>query len=187
MDLQSASRSWPARFSSQARRAASASIALADLLHGDAPVNPLAPKKPHFAPKAKNVIFLFMEGGPSQMDLFDPKPELQKWHGKPLPASMTKDLKLAFIKPTAAVLGSPREFKQYGQSGMEFSDYLPHMSHGGGRHLHGAVDVHRRVQPSSGPVVAVHRDRCSSGGRRWARGRCTGSGASRRTCRALRC
>ena len=69
-----------------------------------------------------------MEGGPSQMDLFDPKPELQKWHGKPLPPSMTKDLKLAFIKPTAAVLASPREFKQYGQCGMVFSDYLPHTS-----------------------------------------------------------
>jgi hypothetical protein len=94
-------------------------MALADLLSG-------AERKPHFAPKAKSVIFLFMEGGPSQMDLFDPKPELQKWHGKPLPPSMTKDLKLAFIKPTAAVLGSPREFKQYGQSGITFSDYLPH-------------------------------------------------------------
>jgi hypothetical protein len=105
-------------------------VALADLLNG-APavgVSPLAPKAPHFAPKAKNVIFLFMEGGPSQMDLFDPKPELQKWHGKPLPASMTKDLKLAFIKPTAAVLGSPRVFKPHGQSGMIFSDYLPHTS-----------------------------------------------------------
>ncbi|MGH9630204.1 MAG: DUF1501 domain-containing protein, partial [Bryobacteraceae bacterium] len=76
--------------------------------------------------KAKNVIFLFMEGGPSQMDLFDPKPALQKWHGKSLPPSMTKDLKLAFIKPTAAVLASPREFKPYGQCGMMFSDYLPY-------------------------------------------------------------
>ena len=103
-------------------------IALADLLQGAEAPNPLAPKKPHFAPKAKNVIFLFMEGGPSQMDLFDPKPGLQKWHGKPLPPEMTKDLKLAFIKPTAAVLASPREFKQFGQSGMFFSDYLPHMS-----------------------------------------------------------
>src|SRR6187397_245168 len=96
-------------------------MALADLLSG-------AERKPHFAPKAKSVIFLFMEGGPSQMDLFDPKPELKKWHGKPLPASMTKDLKLAFIKPTAAVLASPREFKPHGQSGMVFSDYLPHIS-----------------------------------------------------------
>jgi hypothetical protein len=101
-------------------------IALSDLL--EAAETGIAPKKPHFPAKAKSVIFLFMEGGPSQMDLFDPKPDLQKWHGKPLPPSMTKDLKLAFIKPTAAVLGSPREFKQYGQSGMTFSDYLPHTS-----------------------------------------------------------
>lgn len=88
--------------------------------------NPLAPKTAHFPGKAKNVIFLFMEGAPSQMDLFDPKPELQKWHGKPLPPSMTKDLKLAFIKPTASVLGSSRVFKPAGQSGMELSDLLPH-------------------------------------------------------------
>jgi hypothetical protein len=51
--------------------------------------SPLAPKPPHFAPKAKNVIFLFMEGAPSQMDLFDPKPELNRWNGKPLPPSRT--------------------------------------------------------------------------------------------------
>jgi hypothetical protein len=105
-------------------------IALADLLNGatvsNVPANPLAPRKPHFPGKAKTVIFMFMEGGPSQMDLFDPKPGLEKWSGKPLPASMTKDMKLAFIKPTAAVLASPRVFKPYGQSGIEFSDYLPH-------------------------------------------------------------
>jgi uncharacterized protein (DUF1501 family) len=100
------------------------SLALADLIGADT-AGPLAPKKPHFTPKAKSVIFLFMEGGPSQFDLFDPKPGLQKWHGQPLPPSMTKDLKLAFIKPTAAVLASPREFKPYGQSGMMLSDYIP--------------------------------------------------------------
>ena len=90
-------------------------------------LNPLAPKKPHFPAKAKNVIFMFMEGGPSQIDLFDPKPELQKWSGKPLPAEMTKDLRLAFTKPNAAVLASPRTFQPYGQSGIEFSDYIPHI------------------------------------------------------------
>ena len=95
-------------------------IALANLLSRDGygaakRTDPLAPKAPHFPGKAKNVIFLFMEGAPSQMDLFDPKPELQKWHGKPLPPSMTSQLKLAFIKPTAAVLASPREFRKYGQ------------------------------------------------------------------------
>ena len=71
-----------------------------------AELNPLAPRKPHFPAKAKNVIFLFMEGGPSQIDLFDPKPELQKWHGKPLPPELTKDLRLAFTKPNAAVLAA---------------------------------------------------------------------------------
>jgi hypothetical protein len=102
-------------------------MALANLLNGADPVpNPLAPKKGHFEGKAKNVIFMFMEGGPSQMDLFDPKPALQKWSGQPLPESMTKGLQLAFIKPTAAVLASPRQFKPHGQSGIEFSDYIPH-------------------------------------------------------------
>lgn len=106
-------------------------IALSQLLQQDglaataAATDPLAPRPPHFKPKAKNVIFLFMEGAPSQMDLFDPKPELRRWHGKPLPPSVTKDLKLAFIKPTAAVLGSPFEFKKYGQCGMELSELLP--------------------------------------------------------------
>lgn len=90
--------------------------------------NPLSPKPPHFPPKAKNVIFLFMAGAPSQLDLFDPKPGLQKWNGKPLPPSMTRDLKLAFIKPTASIMASPREFKPYGSCGMEISDYLPHIA-----------------------------------------------------------
>ncbi len=91
-------------------------------------VNPLAPKPPHFPAKAKNVIFMFMEGGPSQLDLFDPKPALQKWSGKPLPPEMTKDLRLAFTKPNAAVLASPRVFQPYGKSGIEFSDYIPNIA-----------------------------------------------------------
>src|SRR5262249_11260831 len=66
-------------------------------------VNPLTPKKPPFEAKAKNVIFMFMEGAPSQLDLFDSKPGLQKWDGHSLPESMTKNLRLAFIKPTAKV------------------------------------------------------------------------------------
>src|SRR5438128_8722917 len=106
------------------------SMALAHLLaqDGRAATDPLEPRAPLFPAKAKNVIFLFMEGAPSQLDLFDPKPELQKWHGKPLPESMTSQLKLAFIKPSAAVLASPREFKPYGQSGTQFSDFIPHMA-----------------------------------------------------------
>jgi hypothetical protein len=105
--------------------------ALAQLMESEgraaADVNPLAPKQPHFPAKAKNVIFMFMEGGPSQLDLFDPKPALQKWSGKALPSEMTKDLRLAFTKPNAAVLASPRTFQPYGQSGIEFSDYIPNI------------------------------------------------------------
>lgn len=89
--------------------------------------NPLEPKKPHFAPTAKNVIFLFMEGAPSQLDLFDPKPGLRKWDGQSLPDSMTKDLRLAFIKSSAKVMASPRTFTPQGQCGMELSDFLPHL------------------------------------------------------------
>lgn len=90
--------------------------------------DPMMPRPPHFPAKAKNVIFLFQEGGPSQLDLYDPKKTLQKWHGQPLPASMTKDLNLVFVKPDAKVLASERVFKPYGQSGTEFSDYIPHIA-----------------------------------------------------------
>jgi len=103
-------------------------LALADLMKGEGVSDPMLPRMPHFAPKAKNVIFLFQEGAPSQMDLFDPKPALQKWHGQPLPPSMTKDLKLAFIKPTARILASPRQFRKHGQSGVELSDLMPHLA-----------------------------------------------------------
>jgi hypothetical protein len=84
--------------------------------------------QPHFPALAKNVIFLFMEGGPSQLDLFDPKPALAKLNGEPLPESMRKGLRFAFIKPTARVWASQRPFQQYGQSGMAFSDWLPHLA-----------------------------------------------------------
>ena len=77
----------------------------------EAAPNPLASRPSHFAPRAKNVIFLLMAGAPSQIDLYDPKPALQRWHGQALPESMTKDLSLAFVKPSAKVLASPRVFR----------------------------------------------------------------------------
>ena len=88
--------------------------------------DPLTPREPHFPGSATNVIFLLMSGGPSQLDLFSPKPELQKWDGAALPLSRTRDLKLAFVKPTSAVMASPRTFRPYGESGIQFSDFLPH-------------------------------------------------------------
>jgi hypothetical protein len=92
-------------------------------------VNPLAPKAPHFAPKAKRCICIYLEGAPSQIDLFDPKPKLNELNGQKLPDSMTKNVRFAFIqKEGARLMGSPRKFKPYGQCGMELSDFLPHLS-----------------------------------------------------------
>jgi hypothetical protein len=99
------------------------SIALTHLLRAEG-----STKRPHFAPRAKNVIFLFMEGGPSQIDLFDPKPELQRLDGAPLPESLREGLRFAFIKPTAKVWASRRPFSKHGQSGVEFSDWLPQLA-----------------------------------------------------------
>lgn len=90
------------------------------------PADPLAPRTPHFAAKAKNVIFLFQAGAPSQIDLFDPKPKLREWDGEPLPESLARNLQLAFIQPTAKVLASRRNFAPAGQSGIELSEWLPH-------------------------------------------------------------
>ena len=84
-------------------------------------------RAPHFAPRAKNIIFMFMEGGPSQYELFDPKPELERWDGRSLPESITKDLTLAFIKPTAKVMASRFGFEPRGDCGMELSELAPHL------------------------------------------------------------
>ena len=90
-------------------------------------VNPLAPKKPHHAAKAKSVIFLFLSGGPSHMETFDPKPLLNQLHGQKRPASFG-EAKYQFVSPNATLLGTKRSFKRYGKSGIEISDLLPHLA-----------------------------------------------------------
>jgi len=95
---------------------------------GASTVNPLEPKAPHFAPKAKSCIFIFMEGAPSHIDLFDPKPKLNELHGQALPESMVKNVRFAFLKKdTARLMGSKRVFSKHGECGMELSDLLPHL------------------------------------------------------------
>jgi hypothetical protein len=89
--------------------------------------NPFAVRPPHFAATAKRVIFLFMVGGPSQMDLFDPKPALEKWHGKQLPEATGRP-KSQFTSGKETVLASTRKFKQHGQSGQWVSDLMPHLA-----------------------------------------------------------
>lgn len=90
--------------------------------------HPLAARAPHFAPRARNLIYIYLEGGPSQMDLFDPKPRLNELDGQPLPDSLLEHVRFAFIeKGSARLMGTPRKFSRYGQCGMELSDLLPHI------------------------------------------------------------
>src|SRR5207237_8550342 len=108
------------------------SLAIASLLQAETrraeSVNPLAPKPPHLAdPPAKAVIFLFMAGGPSHLDTFDPKPLLNKLDGQKRPAEFG-EAKYQFIKSGAKLLGSKRTFKKYGQSGIEVSDLFPNLA-----------------------------------------------------------
>jgi len=89
------------------------------------PFNPLAPRKPHFPPKAKAVIFLFMSGGPSHLETFDPKPDLQRLHGQKLPPSFGP-VKTRRGVDKNVLLATKRTFRKYGRSGIEVSDFLPH-------------------------------------------------------------
>jgi len=101
------------------------SIALTSMLQEQAfAENLLAPKKPHFKPRVNRVIFLFMKGGPSQVDTFEYKPLLQRDHGKPLPFAKPK---VTFAK-TGNLLGSPWKFKRYGQCGHKVSELFPHVA-----------------------------------------------------------
>jgi hypothetical protein len=116
------------------------SMALASLLHegkiygatASSLTNPLTPRMPHYQAKAKNVIFLFMAGGPSQLELFDYKPKLQELHGKPIPDSFIKNKRFAFMdlftKEVPKLLGTRRKFARHGQSGTYVSECLPHIA-----------------------------------------------------------
>ena len=106
------------------------SLALQSLLGADgllANPNPMAPRPPHFAPKAKSVIFLFMYGGPSHVDLFDPKPALAKYHGRPIPVWKKED---AFMggKTKNVAMQSPYRFARHGQSGMDMAEVYPNLA-----------------------------------------------------------
>ena len=106
-------------------------MALTDLLDRDGVLgtagtpNPLAPKRPHFPPKARRVIYLFMHGGPSHMDLLDPKPELSKNDGK----DYTAEIKYSFVnRASKNLMGSPFKFTRHGQCGTEVSELLPNIA-----------------------------------------------------------
>ena len=113
------------------------SAALYSLLQGEQArgwaaesTNALAPKRSHFAAKAKRVIYLFMAGAPSHLELFDNKPELAKWDGKLPPAELLKGYRAAFINPNSKLLGPKFKFAKHGESGAELSELLPHLEIG---------------------------------------------------------
>ncbi len=129
-------------------------IALASMMQQEqlraASMNPLAPKPPDHPAKAKAVIFLFMAGGPSHLETFDPKPLLNKLNGQKRPASFG-EAKYQFVSTNARLLGTKRTFKKYGQSGIEVSDLFPHMAQCVDdlaviRSCHGDMVVHSAAQ-----------------------------------------
>jgi hypothetical protein len=106
-----------------------ATLAAMDLMRAQGasqPVSPLAQKQPHHSARAKRVIYLFMGGAPSHLELFDHKPELAKWDGQLPPADLLKGYRAAFINPNSKLLGPKFKFARHGQSGAEISELLPH-------------------------------------------------------------
>ena len=119
--------------------------------------SPFEPKPPHFAPKAKRVIFLFMAGAPSQVDLLDPKPKLKQHNGEPIPDELVKGERFAFIKGTPRLLGSPFRLRGRGPGGDRGVGALAALQDdrrpGGGR----ALAPNHAVQPRAGADLHEHR------------------------------
>src|SRR5262245_31355277 len=92
------------------------------------PTNPLAPRRPHFAARAKHVIYLHMVGAPSQLDLYDHKPALAKYDGQPCPEEFIKGKRFAFLRGHPNIAASRFAFQRHGQSGAEASELLTHLA-----------------------------------------------------------
>ena len=144
-------------------------LALADLLASAGVRDPLAPQSPHYPARAKRVIFLFMHGGPSQVDTFDYKPKLTADDGKPLPFAKPRVVSSA----TGNLLKSPFAFKQHGQSGAWVSELFPHIAKGvddlcfiksmhGSNSRHGGalLELHGRGRAVGRPSVEPRRRSC---------------------------
>ena len=87
--------------------------------------NPMAPRRPHFTPKVKNVIYLHMAGSPPHLDLFDYKPELVRRNGQDCPQEFLRGRRFAFTSGTPKLMGSPRAYRRYGDGGIWMSDAIP--------------------------------------------------------------
>jgi hypothetical protein len=106
---------------------AAGALAARESVAGIPPPSPLAVKPPHHAPRAKRVVYMFQAGAPSQLELFDAKPELAKHDGKLPPADLLEGYRAAFINPNSALLGPKFRFRRYGAAGIQMSELLPHL------------------------------------------------------------
>jgi Protein of unknown function (DUF1501) len=148
--------------------------------------NPMALKSPHFLPKAKSVIYLHMAGAPSQLELFDYKPELAKLDGQDCPPSLLEGKKFAFIRGVPKMLGPQATFGQYGQSGQWISNYLPHF-----QKVADEVAIVKSLPPNSSTMLQ-HSFSCTLArpalaGRVLAHGLRMASAPSTKTCPASWC
>jgi hypothetical protein len=125
--MESLKRRWFLKQCSVGLGSIAATELLASELSADGRDGPLAAKEPHFPPKVKRVVYMFQAGAPSQLELYDPKPELAKRNGQLPPPELLKGYRAAFINPNSALLGGKFNFAPKGQCGMELSEVLPHI------------------------------------------------------------
>ena len=125
--MESLKRRWFLKQCSVGLGSIAATELLASELSADGRDGPLSAKEPHFPPKVKRVVYMFQAGAPSQLELYDPKPELAKRNGQLPPPELLKGYRAAFINPNSALLGGKFNFAPKGQCGMELSEVLPHI------------------------------------------------------------
>ena len=133
-------------------------IALSAMLaeDGSAADNPLAPRPPHFGPRVKRVIMLFMFGGPSHLDTFDPKPILARDSGRPLPPDRLPRV-LSFPNRMGNLVGSPFPFRRHGESGLAISSLLPNLARSGRRSLRHQLHALLELEARRGCAGMAHR------------------------------
>ena len=148
------------------------------------PNSPLAPRPPHFAAKAKSVIFLYMDGGPSQVDTFDPKPRLDREHGQPIKMKTHPTQ----FNNVGNVLKSPWKFRQYGESGIPVSDLFPHVGRRASTTWRSSARWSSNFSEHTNANYFLHTGSGHAGPAQHGRlGRPTAWAASARTCPASSC
>ena len=147
------------------------------------PTSPLAARPGHFPARAKSVIFLYMDGGPSQVDTFDPKPRLDREHGQPIKVKTQPTQ----FNNVGNVLKCPWKFRQYGESGIPVSDLFPHVAACVDDLADRPLDGLELLRAHQRQLLPAHRQRAAGPAQPWAPGSPTAWAASARTCPASSC